>query len=76
MDFFILYNENENMDTIVVNKHTSTYDVYIGRGSKRGNPFVIGTHGDRAGVIAMYEKYIRSNPALLESLHELVGKTL
>jgi hypothetical protein len=24
----------------------------------------------------MYEKYIRSNPALLESLHELVGKTL
>lgn len=30
--------------------------VYIGRGSKWGNPFRIGRDGDRAAVIAKYER--------------------
>lgn len=48
--------------TRVVNKKmTSDYDVYIGRGSRWGNPFVIG-HGegpDRADVIREYEKFFK-----------------
>jgi hypothetical protein len=38
----------------VLNKRTDTHDgaVYIGRGSKWGNPFVIGRDGTRAEVIA------------------------
>lgn len=32
---------------IIVNKHHSKSGEYIGRGSPLGNPFIIGTHGDR-----------------------------
>lgn len=42
----------------VLNKHCCGIPedaVYIGRGSKWGNPFVIGRHGTRAEVIAKYE---------------------
>lgn len=40
--------------TTVVNKHTHTStpnNVYIGRGSKWGNPFRIGPHGNRDDVV-------------------------
>jgi hypothetical protein len=57
--------------TKVVNKYKEEYDVYIGRGSKWGNPFVIGKDGTREEVIEKYEKWIRSKPELLNSLHEL-----
>lgn len=46
--------------------------IYIGRGSKWGNPFVIGTHGTRAEVIARYELEIL--PKL--DLEPLRGKDL
>ena len=62
--------------TKVVNKYKHVYDVYIGRGSKWGNPFVIGKDGTREEVINKYEKYLLNNPELLNSLHELKGKTL
>ena len=52
------------------------YDVYIGRPSKWGNPFVIGRDGTRADVIRKYEEYILSKPDLLADLHELRGKVL
>ena len=42
----------------VVNKKThkpTTNDVYIGRGSKWGNPYRIGIDGDRQRVIELYE---------------------
>jgi len=52
------------------------YDVYIGRPSKWGNPFLIGKDGSRKAVIDKYEKYILSRPDLLADLHELKGKTL
>ncbi len=50
--------------------------VYIGRGSKWGNPFKIGRDGSREEVIKKYENYIMNKPELLAGLHELRGKTL
>jgi len=54
----------------------SSSDVYIGRGSKWGNPFKIGVHGNREEVIAMYEEYLMSSDELLSSLSELKHKNL
>lgn len=54
---------------------TTVYQ-YIGRGSKWGNPFVIGKDGDRIQVLEKYDEYIRNEPELLEALGELRGKTL
>ena len=62
--------------TKVVHCKKEPYDVYIGRPSKWGNPFTIGIHGTREEVITKYETYIRANPNLMTSLHELKGKTL
>lgn len=63
--------------TIVVNKHHQVpYDVYIGRGSIWGNPFVIGKDGDRDAVIGKYEQHLLSRPDLMARLPELRGKTL
>lgn len=65
------------MTTEVVNIiHRSNYDVYIGRPSKWGNPFIIGTHGTREQVIAKYEEWIRMQPELLAALPELKDKKL
>ena len=64
------------MDRVVNKKQTKTYDVYIGRGSKWGNPFKIGNDGDRNEVIQKYEDHIRNSPELLEALPELKGKVL
>lgn len=64
--------------TKVVNKYRESYDTYIGRGSKWGNPFVIGTDGNREQVIAKYKQWITQGNGkyLLNDLHELQGKTL
>jgi hypothetical protein len=51
-------------------------NVYIGRPSKWGNPFVIGRDGTRSEVIALYEKYLQASPKLMSSLAELAGKNL
>jgi len=68
----------------VVNKRYQEYDVYIGRGSKWGNPY---THikgktkaqflvKNREEAIDKYEEWIRQQPELLADLHELRGKRL
>ncbi len=57
------------------NKRYDTYDVYIGRPSKWGNPFAIGRDGSRAEVIAKFEVYARDRFRDAELL-ELDGKTL
>jgi hypothetical protein len=44
--------------TRVVNIRKEPYDVYIGRGSFWGNPFIIGIDGNRAEVIEQYKEYI------------------
>lgn len=64
------------MSTTVVHCKREPYDVYIGRPSKWGNPFVIGEHGDRTAVIKEYEFWMLKQPELYESLHELEGKVL
>ena len=64
------------MTTKVVNKIKEDYDIYIGRGSKWGNPFVIGLNGSRMQVIGMYKTYILSKPELLKDLYELKDKRL
>ena len=59
------------------------YDVYIGRGSKWGNPFYIEKDsygceigGSREDVIKSYEQWIRKQKYLIDSLHELKDKKL
>jgi hypothetical protein len=63
--------------TKVVHCKRDEYDVYIGRGSKWGNPYVIGKDGTRKQVIQKYERYLlmRRND-LLNDLQELKDKTL
>ena len=51
-------------------------DVYIGRPSKWGNPFVIGKDGDREQVIAKYRAWLADQQDLLAALPELRGKRL
>lgn len=60
----------------VLNKHAHGVPrgaIYIGRGSKWGNPFRIGVDGDRAAVIAKHEQWLRHQHALLRALDELRG---
>ena len=59
----------------VVHVKRAAYDVYIGRPSPFGNPFVIGRDGDRAAVIGRYRAWLLAQPALVERVRrELVGK--
>ena len=62
----------------IVHCQKEPYDVYIGRGrgSKWGNPFVIGRDGNRDEVISKFEMYMMSNPQLIQQLPELIDKTL
>lgn len=66
----------------VVNCKHDKFDVYIGRecygykASKWANPFIIKKDGSRSECIKKYETYLLNNDILMNSLHELVGKTL
>lgn len=63
----------------VVNQRDEHYDVYIGRGSFWGNPFVIGKDGTREEVIQRYLEDLwsrRYEEGMIEKLLELEGKTL
>lgn len=63
--------------TRVINKHSGDkYDVYIGRGSIWGNPFIIGRDGTREDVVRQYKEWILNKPELLKQLYKLKGKTL
>jgi Domain of unknown function (DUF4326) len=64
------------MATRVVHCRRSKYDVYIGRPSKWGNPFKLGTDGDRTAVLQRYRKWLLEQKELLAQLSELTGKTL
>lgn len=68
--------ENGLNITKVVNLNVENYDVFIGRPSKWGNPFVIGPDGTRKEVIKKYKDYILSSSDLLKDLDELEGKIL
>jgi len=60
----------------VVHCKKEKYDVYIGRPSKWGNPFILGRDGTREEVVAKYREYILNKPELMQALPELRGKTL
>jgi hypothetical protein len=60
----------------VVHCKRESYDVYIGRPSKWGNPFVITKENQRDKVIEQYRTYVLSSPSLMTALPELQGKTL
>lgn len=60
----------------VVHCNKEQYDVYIGRGSKWGNSFIIGKDGDRKTVIRKYKNKLLKNKILLSQLKELKDKTL
>lgn len=69
--------------TVVVNKrraNNSPDAVYVGRGTPFGNPYVIGTHGDRAQVIerfrAHFHRKLRQYPSFRKRVEALRGKTL
>ena len=64
------------MTTKVVHCKKEPYDIYIGRPSKWGNPFVVGKDGTREEVIEKYINWLESRPELLNSIYELKGKTL
>ncbi len=67
--------------TRVVHCKKEKCDVYIGRGSIFGNPFIIGPNGTREECIIQYEAWIRSlmkeyNTFTKEEILKLKGKTL
>ncbi len=64
------------MNKYVVHCKQQPYDVYIGRPSKWGNPFIIGRDGSRAEVVARYENWLLEQPRLLAELGELRGRVL
>jgi hypothetical protein len=67
----------------VVHCKKDPFDVYIGRGSKWGNPY---SHkegtlakyvvGSREEAISKFEEYLLANENLMEKIGELRGKTL
>jgi hypothetical protein len=61
---------------LVFNIKKGITDVYIGRPSKWGNPFVIGRDGTREEVIAKYAIWLNSRADLLRQIPTLRGLTL
>lgn len=61
--------------TSVVNIKDSKYDIYVGRGSKWGNPFKITKKRDRNDVCDMYTEYF-FDIGLVHHIHELKDKIL
>ena len=67
----------------VVHCKREEFDVYIGRGSRWGNPYshkegTLAEHvvGSRTEAIQKFEEYLLSNEELMASLPDLKGKIL
>ncbi len=61
----------------VVHCKKNKFDVYIGRPSAWGNPFVMGRDGSRSEVIAKYDAWLETQPELkARAKAELRGKVL
>ena len=63
--------------SIAVNIKKENYDIYIGRGSKWGNPFIMKNNSieERNRVCDAYEKWFWTTN-LIDSISELYGKRL
>lgn len=65
------------MSTTVVNVRHEPYDKYIGRGTRWGNPYVIGPDGNRETVIRKFRERVMNMPELVAlAKKELTGKRL
>lgn len=65
------------MTARVVHSRKEPYDVYVGRPSKWGNPFVLGRDGTREEVVAKYREWLtQQRPDLAGQIGELRGKVL
>jgi hypothetical protein len=66
------------MITKIVNLRKEKYDVYIGRPSKWGNPFIVGRDGARGECADKYREWIVNGNGrhLLKDIGELKGKVL
>jgi hypothetical protein len=67
------------MKTSVVNKAKENFDIYIGRGSIYGNPYVIGVDGTRDQVINRYREwfnFLLRDPQFVTEVRKLEGKKL
>ena len=75
---FFADNIKETPQTTVVNIKYEKADIYIGRGSIWGNPFVMkGTsQKERDRVCDEYEQWFYTQPELIAQLHTLKGKSL
>jgi hypothetical protein len=66
--------------TTVVNLRHERYDVYIGRPSPAGNPFVIGRGGSRSEVVEKYRAYfyhrLETDSEFRTYIHSLKDKAL
>lgn len=65
-----------HFSNFVVHCKRSAHDVYIGRPSKWGNPFVIGRDGSRAEVIQKYRAWAQAKGLDQAAKTELKGKVL
>lgn len=71
-----ILNVDDKIKTRVVNVKESAYDIYCGRGSKYGNPYVIGKDGDRKTVINKFQQYLDQNKELQQQVLKLRGMRL
>lgn len=62
--------------TRVVHCKKEPYDVYIGRPSKFGNPFVVGVDGTRSRCVEMYAEWVVTQHDLLNDIKSLKGLVL
>lgn len=64
----------------IVNRRVNQEDIYIGRGSALGNPYVIGKDGTRDEVIAKYKDYLvqqvnAGNDRIIKALKEIKDRS-
>lgn len=70
------------METVAVNIKTvgdipgQSYDIFVGRPSKWGNPFKKGRDGTLREVLRKYREHILASPELMAALPELKGRRL
>ena len=62
--------------TRIVHCRVEYYDIYIGRPSMWGNPFIEGRHGSRVQVIEKYKEHLLKDPLLMAEIMSLDGKVL
>jgi len=73
----MLLNVDDKIKTRVVNKNEGDeYDIYIGRGSKWGNPYRITATRSREESIKQFRNYAKNSSKIMKSILVLRGKRL